>query len=140
MEPQINYGGSTFPNQSPSFTPKIYGRSRFGNRGCFAFIGLGILILAIVVIGIIFAYPALTPNSIHGDFLDMTIVPQKDGTQKLWILTDGSFKFIQTTKSPGSYSTGVKCYFSDLIVNGQLQTNYSPIQKDKIKPSAKAVH
>jgi len=65
----------------------------------------------LVLVGIFFAYPALTPDKIRGDFMDMTIVPQKDGSSKLWILTDGSFNFIQTTKSPGSYSTGRKCYF-----------------------------
>ena len=30
-------------------------------------------------------------------------------------------------------ATGVKCYFDKLIVNGQTKTDYSPIQKDKIK-------
>ena len=29
-------------------------------------------------------------------------------------------------------ATGVKCYFDNLIVNGQAKTDYSPIQKDKI--------
>jgi hypothetical protein len=29
-------------------------------------------------------------------------------------------------------ATGVKCYFDKIIVNGQLKSNYSPIQKDKI--------
>lgn len=30
-------------------------------------------------------------------------------------------------------ATGVKCYFNKIIVNGQTKTDYSPIQKDKIK-------
>lgn len=30
-------------------------------------------------------------------------------------------------------ATGVKCYFNKLIVNGQPKTDYSPVQKDKIK-------
>ncbi|MEP7256654.1 MAG: DUF3887 domain-containing protein [Ferruginibacter sp.] len=30
-------------------------------------------------------------------------------------------------------ATGVKCYFDKLIVNGQTKTDYSPIQKNKIK-------
>ena len=30
-------------------------------------------------------------------------------------------------------ATGVKCYFDKLKVNGQTRTDYSPIQKDKIK-------
>lgn len=107
MEPQINYG--SYQNQNPIEKQKVYGRS-FGGGGCLKIIGPAILLVIIIIISIIFAYPALTPNTIHGDFMDMTIVPQKDGSQKLWILTDGSFTFIQTTKSPGSYSSGVKCY------------------------------
>ena len=31
-------------------------------------------------------------------------------------------------------ATGVKCYFDNLVVNGQLKTDYSPIQNEKIKP------
>ncbi|MES2276708.1 MAG: peptidoglycan DD-metalloendopeptidase family protein [Bacteroidota bacterium] len=30
-------------------------------------------------------------------------------------------------------ATGVKCYFDKILVNGQLKTDYSPIQKEKIK-------
>jgi murein DD-endopeptidase MepM/ murein hydrolase activator NlpD len=30
-------------------------------------------------------------------------------------------------------ATGIKCYFDKLVVNGELKTDYSPIQKDKIK-------
>lgn len=30
-------------------------------------------------------------------------------------------------------ATGVKCYFSKLMVNGNIQTDYSPVQHDKIK-------
>ncbi|XZF16699.1 peptidoglycan DD-metalloendopeptidase family protein [Chitinophagaceae bacterium MMS25-I14] len=29
-------------------------------------------------------------------------------------------------------ATGVKCYFDKIIVNGQVQTDYSPVRKDKI--------
>lgn len=31
-------------------------------------------------------------------------------------------------------ATGIKCYFDKLKVNGSLKTDYSPIQKDKIRP------
>lgn len=31
-------------------------------------------------------------------------------------------------------ATGIKCYFDKLNVNGKLMIDYSPIQKDKIKP------
>ena len=34
-------------------------------------------------------------------------------------------------------ATGVKCYFDNLIVNGQSKTDYSPIQKDKISAEKK---
>jgi uncharacterized membrane-anchored protein len=30
-------------------------------------------------------------------------------------------------------ATGIKCYFDNLKVNGELKTNYSPIKKDRIK-------
>jgi len=106
MEPQINYGGG-----APIGEQKIYGRSKTGGGGCLKIFATLIVLVIIVVAGFYFVYPALTPNSIRGDFLDMAIVPQKDGSQDLWILTDGSFRFVQTTKSPGSYSSGVKCYF-----------------------------
>jgi len=108
MEPNINYsmGGNT-----PVESQKIYGRKKgCGSLGCFGVIGGLALILVIVLAGIFFVYPALTPNKIKGDFLDMAIVPTKDGKQSLWILTDGSFNFIQTSKSPGRTSTGRKCY------------------------------
>ena len=39
---------------------------------------------------------------------------------------------IQNTENMNE-ATGVKCYFDKLIVNGQTKTDYSPIQKDKIK-------
>jgi murein DD-endopeptidase MepM/ murein hydrolase activator NlpD len=34
-------------------------------------------------------------------------------------------------------ATGVKCYFDNLIVNGEAKTDYSPIQKDKISSEKK---
>jgi hypothetical protein len=108
MENQTYYGNTSFPEQK---NEKIYGRSSRAGKGCFGIIGAVILLIGIIIGVIYFGIPALTPNSIHGDFMSMAIVPQKDGSQKLWILTDGSFNFIQTKKSPGSYSTGRKCYF-----------------------------
>jgi outer membrane protein assembly factor BamB len=110
MEPQINYG--EYQPQNPAGGQKIYGkRSGCAGKGCIGIIGGIALIIVIILGGIFFAYPALTSNSIHGDFMDMAIVPQRDGSAKLWILTDGSFNYIQTNKSPGSYSTGRKCFF-----------------------------
>ena len=34
-------------------------------------------------------------------------------------------------------ATGIKCYFENIIINGQSKDEYSPIQKDKIKNSKK---
>jgi murein DD-endopeptidase MepM/ murein hydrolase activator NlpD len=31
--------------------------------------------------------------------------------------------------------TGIKCYFDQLFVSGTLKTDYSPVQKDKIRPN-----
>jgi len=39
---------------------------------------------------------------------------------------------IQNTEDMNA-GTGIKCYFDKLLVNGQTKTDYSPIQKDKIK-------
>jgi murein DD-endopeptidase MepM/ murein hydrolase activator NlpD len=39
---------------------------------------------------------------------------------------------IQNTEEM-AIATGVKCYFDKIMVNGQLKTDYSPVQKDKIK-------
>jgi hypothetical protein len=107
MEPPISY-----PESDSYKGQTVYGKKRgCAGLGCFGIIGAIIVIIIIVVIAYFFAIPALTPNKISGDFLDAEIVPSKDGSQKLWVLTDGSFNFIQTTKSPGRTSTGRECYF-----------------------------
>lgn len=107
MEPPVSYP------QSDSYSgKKVYGKkSGCGKFGCFGIIGGIIVIVLIIIVGYFFALPALTPNSLSGSFLDMVIVPTKSGKQNLWVLTDGSFNFIQTTKSPGRTSTGRECYF-----------------------------
>ncbi len=107
MEPPVSY-----PATDSYQGRTVYGKkSGCGKFGCFGIIGAIILLLIIVFAGYFFVFPALRPNSLSGDFLDAVIVPSKDGTQKLWVLTDGSFNFIQTTKSPGHTSTGRECYF-----------------------------
>lgn len=69
-----------------------------------------ILIIPLLVLGgYFFIYPALTPDRMKGDFIDAVIVPQKDGSSRLWVLTDGSFNYISTTKTPGYYSVGRRC-------------------------------
>lgn len=107
MEPPVSYP------QSDSYQGRqVYGRkSGCSKFGCFGIFGGVAVIVVIIIIGYFFVFPALSPNSLSGDFLDMVIVPTKDGKTKMWVLTDGSFNFIQTTKSPGRTSTGRECYF-----------------------------
>jgi hypothetical protein len=107
----------TDPNQ------KIYGRSRF-RWGCFGFTGGLILLLIIILAGIFFVYPALTPNSLKGDLMNVVVVPGKDGSNKLWILSDGSFHYVSETKSPGKYSIASKCFFCKTWTYV-----YDPVQK-----------
>jgi hypothetical protein len=107
MEPPVSY-----PQSDQYQGRKIYGKK----SGCAKFSCVGVVgaIVILVIIGFAayyFALPALMPNSLSGSFLNMVIVPTKDGKEKMWILTDGSFNFIQTTKSPGRTSTGRECYF-----------------------------
>lgn len=133
MEPPVSYP------QSESYQGrKVYGKkSGCAGLGCFGIIGAIIVIVVLVVIGYFFALPALTPNSISGSFLDAVIVPTKSGEQRVWVLTDGSFNFIQTTKSPGRTSTGRECYFcktwtyiidpKDKSVEKKIKTEYKDI-------------
>ncbi|MCC7159229.1 MAG: hypothetical protein IT281_06805 [Ignavibacteria bacterium] len=133
MEPPVSYP------QSDSYQGrKVYGkRSGCAGKGCFGIIGAIVIIVAVIAIGYFFALPAIMPNSISGSFLDAEIVPTKSGEQKLWVLTDGSFNFIQTTKSPGRTSTGRECYFcktwtyilnpKDQSVEKKIKTPYEDI-------------
>ncbi len=133
MEPPVSYP------QSDSYQGrKIYGKkSGCAGLGCFGIIGAIVVIAVIAVIGYFFALPALTPNSVSGSFLDAVIVPTKSGEQRVWVLTDGSFNFIQTTKSPGRTSTGRECYFcktwtyiidpKDKSVEKKIKTEYEDI-------------
>ena len=107
MEPPVSYP------QSDSYQGrKIYGKkSGCAKFSCIGVIGAIVILVIIGIAGYYFALPALMPNSLSGSFLNMVIVPTKDGKEKMWILTDGSFNFIQTTKSPGRTSTGRECYF-----------------------------
>src|SRR4030095_7880006 len=127
MEPPVSYPES---DSSRYQGQKIYGKKSSGcaKFGCFGIVGGLVLIVAIILIGYFFVFPALTPNSLKGDFLDVTVVPDKNGKAKLWVLTDGSFNFIQTTKSPGKTSTGRKCYFCKLWAY-----IYDPEKKEIIK-------
>ncbi len=107
METPVSY-----PQSDTYQGRKIYGKkSGCSKVGCFGIIGAIVVLVVIGIVGYYFALPALMPNSLRGDFLNMVIVPTKDGKEKMWVLTDGSFNFIKTTKSPGKTSTGRECYF-----------------------------
>src|SRR3989304_4524878 len=123
MEPPVSY-----PESDNYQGRQIYGKKSSSGCmkfGCFGIVGGIALIILIIVIGYFFVFPALTPNSLSGSFLDVTIVPVKDGSPRLWVLPDGSFNFIKTTKSPGHYSTGRECYFCKLWLY-----MYDPVKKE----------
>ncbi|MBP1710313.1 MAG: hypothetical protein H6Q49_515 [Deltaproteobacteria bacterium] len=79
--------------------------------GCLAKLTFIVLLAFLVLAGVFYLYPLATPDKIRGDIIDCALVGQKDGSNRLWILTDGSFNYISTTKSPGHYSSGRKCKF-----------------------------
>jgi hypothetical protein len=106
-------------------------KTRSSFFGCFGITGTIVIVVLIIIAGYYFVYPALTPNNIRGSLLDFAIVPQKDGSSRLWVLTDGSFNFIQTTKSPGSYSTGRKCFFCKTWMYVVDPTNQNVLKKTK---------
>ncbi len=122
MEPPISY-----PESDKYQGQKIYGRKSSGcaKFGCIGIVGTIVIIAVIIVIGYFFVFPALTPNSISGSFLDVAVAPGKEESPVLWVLTDGSFNFIKTTKSPGHYSTGRSCYFCKLWLY-----KYDPLKKE----------
>lgn len=107
MEPQLNYPSAY--REQPDLGRKIYGRTRFLGVGCFGFIGIIMVLIVALIAAYWYVYPRLTPNKLRGDFLNVTLVPGTNGNANLWILTDGSFNFIRSTKSPGVYSVGREC-------------------------------
>jgi hypothetical protein len=113
--------------QSP-VEDKVYGRSKL-RKGCLLF-PLFLLIIAGLIAGGYFAFSSLLfPNKIKGDLLDVTYVPGKTSESGyLWILTDGSFSYIQETKSPGRYSVGRKGIFCKTYTYV-----YDPVSKNIIK-------
>jgi hypothetical protein len=116
---------------NPYDTGKPVRRSGKPFMGCFGLVGFIVIGVIIIVAGYFFVYPAMTPNKVRGSLLDFAVVPQKDGSSRLWVLTDGSFNFIQTTKSPGSYSTGRKCYFCKTWMYVIDPSNQSVLKKTK---------
>jgi hypothetical protein len=123
MEPQINY--SYMPQQQP-----VYSRKKSG-CGKFAIIGTIILLLIIggaayliyygvnkvkevvKIPGMDFGVPKENPENIDkrftGSFMDAVLIPQSDGSSKLFILADGSVKFMLKQKSTGHWSMGLSC-------------------------------
>jgi hypothetical protein len=77
--------------------------------GLLVIIGAFFLLTIIVWAGIHFLRPALSAKGMTGTFLNAAAVPGPEGGHRLWILTDGSFHYIQRTESPGRMSVGRKC-------------------------------
>lgn len=113
----------------PSEEQKVYGRSR-GFKGCLLYLMLIIVLLIVLAAGGFYLYTSvLFPNKIKGDLLDVTYVPGKDNESgKLWIQTDGSFSYIQETKSPGKYSVGREGIFCKTWTY-----IYDPVKQEVIK-------
>lgn len=106
----INSGDNYEPVQDSYTGNTTYptGRKRTGKG--FLFGCGGILAIIIFVIALVIAWFAgldslFRPDALKGDFMDMSYIPNSG---YLWIVTDGSFSYIQETKSPGRYSMGRK--------------------------------
>ncbi len=67
-------------------------------------LGVPLLLAAYFILG-----PVISPNTLRGDILDFEIVPLESGAAHLWILTNGSFDYVSSTKSPGHYSSRREC-------------------------------
>jgi hypothetical protein len=83
-----------------------------------------VLLAIIVLVGIHFLRPVFSGKAIKGEFLNAVAVPSPGGGHRLWVLTDGSFIYIQKTESPGRMSVGRKC----LSCKTWLYI-YDPVQK-----------
>src|SRR5688572_23414701 len=124
MEPQHNYSQNTGAGQT------VYGK-RSSKKGCFV---IGLIIFLIIGAGasylVYYLYTKVDgkidefsdkfkkdrfignrneDSRFSGEFLDAVLVPAGGNSSKLFILTDASKKYIETTKRPGYYSTGTAC-------------------------------
>ena len=100
-----------------------------GLKGCLVIPVIIILLILLVPAYFFLISPKLFPNKIRGSFLEAIYVPGKDGAKGcLWIQTDGSFHYIQETRSPGSYSVGRKGLFCKTWTY-----LYDPVEKKVIK-------
>ena len=94
-------------------TPYDGQRSLKLRLGLLGIIGGFVLLAVIIWAGIHFLLPALSSKAkgLSGDFLNAVAVPSPGGEYRLWILSNGSFHYIQRTESPGRFSMGRKCKF-----------------------------
>lgn len=73
--------------------------------------GAFVLLTIIALVGLHFVRPSSSAKGMTGSFLHAAAVPGPGGDYRLWILTDGSLKYIQRTESPGRISIARKCKF-----------------------------
>ena len=136
MEPQHNYNYGTGGMQQ-----QVYGRTK-SKKGCM-FTGLILLVLFIAgtAIAMYFIFGKVSDtvedltnrftkmsdkdkftgtrnvdDRFAGGFIDALPVPSTGTTSKIFILTDASKTYIETTKRPGHFSTGVACIDCKTIV------------------------
>jgi len=71
-----------------------------------------LFLLAVAVwAGIHFLRPALSARGLPGKFMNALAVPGPQGSDRLWVLSDGSFHYISRRESPGRISIARKCKF-----------------------------
>jgi hypothetical protein len=105
--------------------------------GLLVVIGAFIVLIIIVWVGIHFLRPASSAKGLTGDFMNAVAVPGPGGGYRIWILTDGSFHYIQRTESPGRFSIGRKCKFcktwtyvydpANKTVSAKFKTDYKTL-------------
>jgi len=113
-----------------NYTTSPYRRKprKFKGWGCLAFLFIPIILVVLIIVAIFYVYPTLTPNSLRGDLVDMTYVPEEDGKGKLWIVSDGSFYYVKSYETPGHKEWGSDCFFCKLYTY-----IYDPVEKKVIK-------
>ncbi len=110
-----------FPTQPAPYEDLEKSKRRPGLWGFIVALGL----LAVLVwAGIHFLPSVLSGKAMKGRFLTAVDIPSSEGGHRLWVLTDGSFSYIQRTESPGRMSVGRKC----LSCKTWLYV-YDPVQK-----------
>jgi hypothetical protein len=77
-------------------------------------LGLCGIVVLVVLLGIVAAtarllWPVFFGKGMRGELKNAVAVPGPGGETRLWILTDGSFNYTQTTQSPRGRSSERKC-------------------------------